>query len=93
MDRGLARTRISPGTPQSPPPWDGRPLNGIPLILVHEQGLGDLIQFARFAPIAAARANSPVWLTTPEPARRLLSSLPGVDVTTPPPIGWPVLIL
>jgi tetratricopeptide (TPR) repeat protein len=33
------------------PYWDGRPLDGRTIVMVGEQGLGDSLQFVRFAPI------------------------------------------
>ena len=47
---GLATRRY----PQ--PLWDGQPLNGT-LFIYGEQGLGDIVQFVRFLPDAAARAG------------------------------------
>jgi hypothetical protein len=47
------------------------------LLLHAEQGLGDTLQFCRYAPLAAARAR--VVLEVQAPLARLLSSLPGVS--------------
>ncbi|HEY6329675.1 MAG TPA: tetratricopeptide repeat protein [Blastocatellia bacterium] len=60
------------------PVWDGRSLTGETLIVWIEQGLGDIIQFARFVPLAAAR-GARVVLQAPSPLRSLLASLPGVS--------------
>lgn len=72
------------------PRWDGGPLAGGTLLLHGEQGFGDVIQFARFAPLAAARAGVPVALhVRPELVPLLDGQLPGVATVTattqPPP--------
>ncbi len=55
--------------------WDGRALPGETLYLHAEQGLGDTIQFCRYAVLAADRAN--VVLAVQPPLMRLLESLAG----------------
>lgn len=59
------------------PRWDGRPLPEGTLLVWAEQGLGDGIQFARFASLAAERCGQVVLECRP-PLARLLRSLPGV---------------
>lgn len=56
------------------------PLTGCRLLVVAEQGLGDSIQFCRFATLAA-RAGATVVLEVPSPLKGLLSSLEGVAAT------------
>lgn len=62
------------------PIWLGQPaLSGKTILLHHEQGFGDTIQFVRFAPLVAAQAAA-VLLRVPDPLIRLLSRLPDLQV-------------
>jgi tetratricopeptide (TPR) repeat protein len=63
------------------PRWDGAPLAGERLVLVTEQGLGDTIQFSRFAPLLAARGFD-VTILTRKAMAPLLSTLKGVTIET-----------
>ena len=71
------------GTPE----WDGSALDGRRLLLHGEQGLGDTIQFLRFA----ARLPEPgadVIVEVPQSLRALAATLPGIAVRAhaePPP--------
>lgn len=93
----LARARETPvdrnrrGYAQ--PRWQGQPLAGRTLLVHHEQGFGDIIQFARYLPLVKARAGAEatVLLDVPPRIRRLIADLPGPDRVidwtpeTPPP--------
>jgi tetratricopeptide (TPR) repeat protein len=60
------------------PLWLGKePLAGKTILLHAEQGLGDTIQFARYAPLLSAQGAA-VVLEVQQPLLRLLSNLPGV---------------
>jgi tetratricopeptide (TPR) repeat protein len=60
------------------PLWLGKePLAGKIILLHAEQGLGDTIQFVRYAPLLTARGAA-VVLEVQQPLVRLLSNLPGV---------------
>ena len=62
----------------SMPRWAGEELRGKTLLLAAEQGLGDVIQYARFAQIFAAR-GAQVVLECHAGLERLLSTVPGVQ--------------
>ena len=62
------------------PRWTGSAAPGKRLLLWHEQGLGDLLQFIRFVPLAAARGLE-VRVEAPAPLRALLAGAPGVTLT------------
>ncbi|MDR3750632.1 MAG: tetratricopeptide repeat protein [Terracidiphilus sp.] len=59
------------------PRWRGEALEGRRVLLHAEQGLGDTIQFCRYATLVAARGGK-VILQVQEPVERLLGSLPAV---------------
>ncbi len=56
------------------PRWRGEPLEGRRILLHAEQGLGDTIQFCRFATLVVARGGFPI-LQVQEPVERLLRSM------------------
>ena len=60
------------------PRWDGSPLQGKTILLSAEQGLGDTIQFIRYAPLVKQRGGT-VLLQCPPALRGLLEGVAGVD--------------
>lgn len=64
------------------PTWDGSPLNGRTILLHSEQGIGDTIQFVRYAALVKERGGT-VFLECPPYLRRLLSRCEGVDRVLP----------
>ena len=68
------------------PRWQGEPLKGHRILLHAEQGLGDSIQFCRYASLVAARGGT-VIVQVREPVERLMASLAvvraGQAVTAP----------
>ncbi|MEO8926922.1 MAG: tetratricopeptide repeat protein [Caulobacteraceae bacterium] len=70
------------------PPWKGETLAGRVLLLHAEQGLGDTLQFCRYAPLIEVGAR--VVLEVQPALKRLMGSLGGVERViargeTPPP--------
>ncbi len=72
---------ISPAQFQQPQ-WDGSRLDGRRILLWAEQGLGDTIQFIRFAPLVKA-AGGAVLVECQPALAGLLASAPGVDGVVP----------
>jgi len=60
------------------PRWDGAPLHGKTILLHPEQGLGDSIQFIRYAPMVKALGGRVVCITHP-PLMRLFRNCDSVD--------------
>jgi len=82
----LPSLAIHPGRPGPPA------LTGQTLLLTHEQGFGDTLQFCRYVPMLAAR-GARIVLAVPPPLQRLLGTLPGVCEMVPtdsklPPYHW-----
>ncbi|WP_168991434.1 tetratricopeptide repeat protein [Paraburkholderia sp. UYCP14C] len=76
--RGCSAFDVSvpdPGFPQ----WRGEPLAGRSLAIWHEQGLGDAIQLARYAPLLKARGLRRLTLLCPAPLKSLMETLEGID--------------
>lgn len=63
----------SPMPPAPPiPDWNGAPLEGRGILLLHEQGLGDVIHCARYVPRIAALGGK-VYVDAQVPLKRLLA--------------------
>jgi Flp pilus assembly protein TadD len=70
-----------PGSPLPPyahPLWDGSSLQGRTILLFSEQGLGDTIQFVRYAEVLRQR-GARTAVACPKPLLQLLKSCPGID--------------
>ena len=60
------------------PQWNGESLAGKTILLHTEQGLGDTIQFVRYAPLVR-RYDARVIVECQKPLLRLLAGCPGID--------------
>lgn len=60
------------------PQWDGSPLEGKKILLYSEQGLGDTLQFIRYAPLVQERGGD-VILACQRPLLKLLARSPGIN--------------
>jgi tetratricopeptide (TPR) repeat protein len=79
------------------PPWDGAPPAGRRILLQAEQGLGDTMQFIRYAARLKAMGVS-VWALCPPPLAGLLRTYPaldgvGIEGEEPPSCEWAVSLL
>ena len=91
--RGRFRSRAGPNTsgdgdeanappPLSAAPWDGRPLDGKTILLHTEQGLGDTIQFIRYAALLR-QSGARVIVACQKASAAGLKSCPGIDLLVP----------
>ena len=83
--------------PPGVPPWRGEALAGKTLLIQAEQGLGDTIQFCRFAALAQGE-GAHVVLQVQDRLTRLLETLPFPATviaaqTPPPPCDYHVLLM
>jgi Flp pilus assembly protein TadD len=71
------------GTPAlfARPRWDGSRLEGRTILIFAEQGLGDIIQFIRYAPLVKQYGGTVVFASH-QALGRLLRSCPGIDRLT-----------
>ncbi|WP_321800222.1 tetratricopeptide repeat-containing glycosyltransferase family protein [Burkholderia sp. BCC1988] len=61
------------------PEWRGESLLGKSLVLFPEQGLGDVVQFARYLPLLKACGVSRLSVVCPPALTRLIGAIAGVD--------------
>ena len=81
------RRRLPPGVAERH--WRGEALEGRSILLYREQGLGDVIQCVRYAPLLAQR-GAEVFVSAPPPLVGLLRRLPAVAgvVSSDEPHAW-----
>jgi tetratricopeptide (TPR) repeat protein len=87
-ERGWADYEFRPTVFQKSPArysrarWQGEPLAGKAILLHCEQGLGDTLQFIRYAE-RAKRLGASVLCEVQKPLLRLLANTPGIDALVP----------
>lgn len=74
---GRADPTIGPDVPR----WEGQPLKGKSLLMLAEQGLGDRIQFVRYAALAA-EAGATVYLKCDSTLKAILGTVPGIEAAS-----------
>ncbi len=72
--RGQEKHRLHPG-----PRWDGSALAGRTVLIWAEQGLGDALQFVRYAPRVKALGGT-VIVECPARLKPLFATCPGIDL-------------
>ena len=72
------RFKPDPLAPPDPLRWEGEPVSGLTVLLECEQGLGDTLQFVRYAPLLAARGAEVLVLCQSPSLKPLLQRVPGV---------------
>jgi Flp pilus assembly protein TadD len=76
--RFAKRRRVVPARSYHRPSWRGENLAGRTILVHSEQGIGDVIQCARYVPLLAERAAR-VVVECQAPLRRLLGTLGGIE--------------
>jgi tetratricopeptide (TPR) repeat protein len=76
--RARLKDGLLPGAHLAAPIWDGGPLAERTILLVGEQGLGDTLQFCRYAPLVTTRGGR-VILAVQTALAELCRSLAGVE--------------
>jgi Tfp pilus assembly protein PilF len=77
-----------PSPPRPGPRWDGGALLGKTILLYPEQGVGDTIQFIRYATVVKERGAT-VVVECPAPLLGVLAGCPGVDRFLPQGVPLP----
>ena len=68
-----------PAAPAPCPQWQGDPLTGKSILIMHEGGFGDMIQFSRYVALLKVKGAVSVTLICQPALQRLFESLEDVD--------------
>lgn len=86
----LAMDKLKIDLRQYPQPrWDGSPLDGKSVLVFGEQGMGDVIQFARYLPLIAERGGK-ITLEVDPPLIPLFEAFPGISRLLPKSVTPPL---
>ncbi len=80
---GMRRTEFAQ------PQWKGQPIPGQTLLLFAEQGLGDTLQFVRYAAMVKEQSAARVLFQCPQRLHALLSTVAGIDQLLAGPVSQP----
>jgi len=61
------------------PQWNGEELTGKSLLVYGEQGMGDALQFMRYAPIIKKKYGGKVYIEVRQPIARIARTMEGID--------------
>ena len=70
---------LHPGLGPQCPSWQGEPLAGKSLLVWHEQGFGDVIQFGRYLSVLKAQGAARITLACFPELRALCAGIPGIE--------------
>lgn len=73
------------------PQWQGEPIAGKRLLVWHEQGYGDVIQFARYLPVLKAQTGAHILVGCAQQLRPLFEQHPAVDAVIDDEAALPAL--
>jgi hypothetical protein len=89
------QTHAYPRRNYAAPKWNGRPMPGKTLLVMPEQGLGDMIQFVRYLPLVKQQSEARILFECQRELIELFSGVDGydeivtrTDVFTPPDLPY-----